>query len=122
MNKILIVDDDPNILFLFAEILKMDGYNVVTASTGTKALQLVIHDHFNLLILDIKMPGIHGLEILRRLREKGNKIPIIICSAFEGMKDDFVIKSYEITDYLVKPVDLKVLSNTVKKTLERNVE
>ncbi len=122
MNKILIVDDDPNILFLFAEILKMDGYNVVTASTGTKALQLVIHDHYNLLILDIKMPGIHGLEILRRLREKGNKIPIIICSAFEGMKDDFVIKSYEITDYLVKPVDLKVLSNTVKKTLERNVE
>ncbi|MCK4395707.1 response regulator [candidate division WOR-3 bacterium] len=122
MNKILIVDDDPNILFLFAEILKMDGYNVATASTGTKALQLVIHDHFNLLILDIKMPGIHGLEILRRLREKGNKIPIIICSAFEGMKDDFVIKSYEITDYLVKPVDLKLLSNTVKKTLARNVE
>jgi len=122
MNKILIVDDDPNILFLFAEILKMDGYNVVTASTGTKALQLVIHDHFNLLILDIKMPGIHGLEILRRLREKGNKIPIIICSAFEGMKDDFVIKSYEIADYLVKPVDLKVLCNTVKKTLARNVE
>jgi len=122
MNKILIVDDDPNILFLFAEILKMDGYNVVTASTGTKALQLVIHDHYNLLILDIKMPGIHGLEILRRLREKGNKIPIIICSAFEGMKDDFVIKSYEIADYLVKPVDLKVLCNTVKKTLARNVE
>ncbi|MBA7635906.1 Transcriptional activator protein CopR [subsurface metagenome] len=122
MNKILIVDDDSNILFLFAEILKMDGYNVVTASTGTKALQLVIHDHFNLLILDIKMPGIHGLEILRRLRETGNNIPIIICSAFEGMKDDFSIKSYEISDYLVKPVDLKLLSESVKKTMSKNAK
>lgn len=119
MKKILIVDDDPNIRLLFAEMLKMDGYNVVTASTGSKALQWVLQDNFNLLLLDIKMPGIHGLEILRRLREAGNNIPIIICSAFEGMKDDFVIKSYGIADYLVKPVDLKILSASVEKALRK---
>lgn len=121
MKKILIVDDDPNIRLLFAEILKMDGFEIATASTGTKALQSVLEDHFNLLILDIKMPGIHGLEILRRLREKGRNLPIIICSAFEGMKDDFSIKSYGISDYLVKPVDLKLLSASVKKALAKDV-
>lgn len=121
MKKVLVVDDDPNIRLLFAEILKMDGFEIATASTGTKALQSVLEDHFNLLILDIKMPGIHGLEILRRLREKGRNLPIIICSAFEGMKDDFSIKSYGISDYLVKPVDLKLLSASVKKALAKDV-
>jgi len=121
MKKILIVDDDPNIRFLFAEMMKMEGYDVETASTGTKALQLVLNDHFSAMVLDIKMPGIHGLEILRRLREKGNRIPIIICSAFEGMKDDFTIKSYGVSDYLIKPVDVKLLSATVRKTVGENV-
>ncbi len=120
MKKILIVDDDLNILFLFAEMLKMEGYDVVTASTGTKALQLVFQSDFDLLILDIKMPGIHGLEILRRIRESGNNTPIIICSAFEGMKDDFIIKSYNISDFLAKPIDLKSLSDSVKRTLEED--
>ena len=121
MKKVLIVDDDSNIRFLFAEMLKMDGYEVLTASTGTKALQLIYHDNFNLLILDIKMPGIHGLEILRRLRERGDNTPIIICSAFEGMKDDVIIKSYGISDYLVKPVDVKLLSASVRRSMSRNV-
>ncbi len=115
MKKVLIVDDDPNIRLIFKETLKMDGYNVVTASTGIKALELVLEDNFNLLILDIKMPDIHGLEVLSLIRESGNNIPIIICTAFEGMKDDFVIKSSNIFEYLVKPVDLKILSALVKK-------
>ncbi len=115
MKKVLIVDDDPNIRLIFKETLKMDGYNVVTASTGIKALELMLEDNFNLLILDIKMPVIHGLEVLSLIRESGNNIPIIICTAFEGMKDDFVIKSSNIFEYLVKPVDLKILSALVKK-------
>jgi DNA-binding response OmpR family regulator len=117
MRKVLIVDDDQNIRFLFAEMLKMEGYEVLTASTGTRALQLVVENELALIILDIKMPGIHGLEILRRLRDRGNETPIIICSAFEGMKDDFIIESYGVSDYLVKPVDVKVLSETVKRTV-----
>lgn len=120
MKRILIVDDDPNIRFLFAEMMKMEGYSVETASTGTKAMQLVLNENFNLMILDIKMPGIHGLEILRRLREKKNNLPIIICTAFEGMKNDFIIKSYGVSEYLIKPVDVKVLSKTVKRTVQKN--
>ncbi len=117
MKKVLIVDDDPNIRFLFAEMLKMEGYEVITASTGTKALQLIVENNFALIILDIKMPGVHGLEVLRRLRDKGNETPIIICSAFEGMKDDFIIESYGVSDYLVKPIDVKLLSAAVKRTV-----
>ncbi len=121
MKKILIVDDDPNIRLLFSETLKMDGYDVKIVSTGSQALQMIFDNAFNLVILDIKMPGIHGLEILRKVRENGNKIPIVICSAFEGMKDDISIKSLGISDYLVKPVDLRILSHSIKKVFAKNV-
>jgi len=120
MKKILVVDDDSNIRLLFSEVLKMDGYDVVTTSSGFEALELMLEDHFNLLILDIKMPDIHGIEILSLVRDSGNDIPVIICSAFEGMKDDFIIKSSNISDYLVKPVDLKIPSGVVKKALAGN--
>jgi len=120
MKRLLIVDDDPNIRLLFSETLKMDGYDVKTASTGSQALQMIFENKFNLLILDIKMPGIHGLEILRKVREKGSKIPIVICSAFEGMKDDFTIRSLGISDYLVKPVDIKILSSSIRKLFAEN--
>ncbi|TES94323.1 MAG: response regulator, partial [Candidatus Cloacimonadota bacterium] len=100
--------------------LKMDGYDVVTTSSGFEALELILEDHFNLLILDIKMPDIHGIEILSLVRKAGNDIPVIICSAFEGMKDDFIVRSSNISDYLVKPIDLKILSGVVKKAVARN--
>jgi DNA-binding response OmpR family regulator len=122
MKKILVVDDDPNIRYLFAEMLRMDGFEALTASTGTRALQSIFENDFALIILDIKMPGIHGIDILRRLREKGIDTPIIICSAFEGMKDDFTIYSYGISDYLVKPVDIKILSAAVKRTVLENAK
>lgn len=120
MKKILIVDDDPNIRIIFSKVLKMDGYDVELASTGFQALDLMLKDHFDLLILDIKMPEIHGLEVLSLIRETGNNIPVIVCSAFEGMKDDFVVKSSHIFEYLVKPIDLRMLTASVEKALGGN--
>jgi len=117
MKKILVVDDDPNIRLIFQKTLQTEGYEVLTASTGVQALDLILGNDFNLMILDIKMPDIHGLEVLGLVREAGNNMPVIMCSAFEGMKEDFVIKSSNIFEYLVKPIDLKILISVVKKAL-----
>jgi CheY-like chemotaxis protein len=117
MKKILVADDDANIRLIFQTMLRRSGYEVVTASSGIQALELVLGEEPDLVILDIKMPDIHGLEVLSLIREAENDVPVIICSAFEGMKDDFVIKSSHVYDYLVKPIDLKVLNAVVKKAL-----
>ncbi len=117
MKKILVVDDDDNIRFIFTKFLNQDGHNVETASTGGQALELILEKQFDLIILDIKMPDIYGLEVLSLLRDSGITTPVIICSAFEGMKEDFVVKSSSVVDYLVKPVDLFVLGESVKKAL-----
>ena len=117
MKKIMIVDDDPNIRLIFSTTLKREGYEVLTASTGLEALELVLQNKFDLIILDIKMPDMHGLEVLSLIRESGENLPVIICTAFEGMKDDFVVKSSNIFEYLVKPVDLKILNALVRRAL-----
>ena len=117
MKKILVVDDDHNIRLIFTKFLKQDGYDVETASTGGQALELILEKQYDLIILDIKMPDMHGLEVLNLMRDSGISTPVIMCTAFEGMKDDFVVKSSSVVDYLVKPVDLRVLGETVKKAL-----
>jgi DNA-binding NtrC family response regulator len=117
MKRILVVDDDANIRLIFQTMLNRDGYEVVTASSGIQALELLLEMNPDLVILDIKMPDIHGLEVLSLIREAENDVPVIICSAFEGMKDDFAIKSCNVFEYLVKPIDLKVLTSVVKRAL-----
>jgi CheY-like chemotaxis protein len=117
MKKILVVDDDKNIRIIFTKFLKQLGHDVETASTGGQALELILEKQYDLIILDIKMPDMHGLEVLNLLRDSGISTPVIMCTAFEGMKDDFVVKSSSVVDYLVKPVDLRVLGETVKKAL-----
>jgi CheY-like chemotaxis protein len=117
MKRILVVDDDANIRLIFQTMLRRSGYDVVTASSGIQALEMLLEKNPDLVILDIKMPDIHGLEVLSLIREAENDVPVIICSAFEGMKDDFVIKSCNVFEYLVKPIDLKVLTSVVKRAL-----
>jgi DNA-binding NtrC family response regulator len=117
MKRILVVDDDANIRLIFQTMLSRAGYDVVTASSGIQALELLLDKDPELVILDIKMPDIHGLEVLSLIREAENEVPVIICSAFEGMKEDFIIQSSNVFEYLVKPVDLKVLSAVVKRAL-----
>jgi CheY-like chemotaxis protein len=118
MKRILVVDDDANIRLIFQTMLRRSGHDVVTASSGIQALEMLLEKNPDLVILDIKMPDIHGLEVLSLIREAENDVPVIICSAFEGMKDDFVIKSCNVFEYLVKPIDLKVLTSVVKRALD----
>ena len=111
-KRILVCDDEEPIRLLLTETLK-DAYDVDEASDGREALRKVTKESFDLLIMDIKMPGTHGLEAIERIRERNKTVPIIICSAYRLMEDDIVVKTSDVAAFLTKPIDIKALKSKV---------
>ena len=111
MKKILVVDDEQNIRFLYKEELEDDGYHVSVAATGEEALQKL--DNRDLIILDIKMPGMGGIEVMRKIKDEKSDIPIILCSAYGRYKQDFKIWASDA--YVVKSADLRELKLKIKE-------
>ncbi|MEO0227854.1 MAG: response regulator [candidate division WOR-3 bacterium] len=111
-KRILVCDDEAPIRALLKEVLEGD-YDIVDVDDGREALRLVTKERFDLLIIDIKMPGIHGLEAIERIRERNKEIPIIICSAYHLMEDDIVVKTSDVAAFITKPIDIKTLKAKV---------
>ncbi len=107
-KRILICDDEESIRLLLNETLN-EWYDIVEAGDGREAAIKVAKEPFDLIIMDIKMPGTHGFEAIERIREKNKTIPIIVCSAYRLMEDDIVVKTSDIAAFITKPVDLKEL-------------
>jgi two-component system KDP operon response regulator KdpE len=101
-KKILVVDDDPAILRLLSTNLKARGYEVITATDGEESLEAMQKDFIDLLILDIMMPKVDGVEVCRRIREWSD-IPIIILSARGDENDKVKCLELGADDYLTKP-------------------
>ncbi len=117
MRKILVVDDEENIRLLYKEELEEEGFIVELAKSGEEALEK--HSLFrpDLIILDIKMPGIGGLETLNRIRGIDRDLPIILCSAYGEYKQDFT--TWASDAYVVKSADLTELKSMIRKFLEK---
>jgi two-component system alkaline phosphatase synthesis response regulator PhoP len=111
-KRILVCDDEEPIRLLLNESLQ-DSYEVVEASNGRDALRLAIKEHFDLIIMDIKMPSVHGLEAIERIRTRNDSIPIIICSAYRAMEDDIIVKTSNVAAFMVKPIDIKALKTKI---------
>ncbi len=118
MKKILVADDEANIRLLFDELLSECGYQVTTVGSGREALRKLIKEPFDLLVADIKMPDINGLDLLERIRELKNDIPVIICTSFKHLKDDYTINTYRVSEYLIKPLNLEEFKTKVRSILE----
>jgi len=88
-KKILVVDDEKNIRLLLKEEMTDEGYDVILAESGAKALDMIKSEKPDLVTLDIKMPGEDGLSILRKIRETEYDLPVIICSAYSVYKSEF---------------------------------
>jgi DNA-binding response OmpR family regulator len=114
--KILIVDDDQNILRLYKEELEEEGYVVVTASNGQEALDQFDKESPDLVTLDILLPDIDGIKLLRQMKEKRPRMPIIMSTAYD-YRDDFAVWASEA--YIVKSADLTELKATIKKLSEK---
>lgn len=115
MTKILVVDDEKNIRSLYEKELQEEGYEVVLASTAREALERFVADRPSLVVLDIRMPGMDGLEALGKLLAEDPKVPVILNSAYSSYKDNFL--SWSADAYVVKSADLTELKATIKRLL-----
>lgn len=107
-KRLLVCDDEEPIRLLLTESLQ-DIYDIVEASNGKDALSLALREHFDLVIMDIKMPQVHGLEAIERIREKDKRIPIIIISAYRPMEDDIIVRTSNVAAFITKPIDIAAL-------------
>jgi len=118
MNKtILIVDDEKDLCTILSDSLSRDRYRVVTAFNGKMGLQLVKKEKPDLILLDIKMPGMDGIEVLRKIKKMKKEIVVIMFTAYgtiETARKAMKLGSY---DYVTKPVDLFLLKSLVKEVL-----
>ena len=117
MKTILVVDDDKNIRELLEIELSLQGYQVVLANNGLEALTKIKDRTPDLLILDIKMPDMHGLEVLEALRKGNKKFPIIICTAYEKMRHDYTILASRVAGFITKPIDFDKIEAIIEKSL-----
>lgn len=116
MSKILVVDDEENIRLLYEIELKEEGYDVMTASTAEEALNLLETYKPDLITLDIRLPGMNGIEFLRKVKEKKRNLPVLMCTAYDDYKQDFAVWASEA--YIVKSSDLAELKNKIKEFLK----
>jgi len=115
MKKILVVDDEENIRLLFKEELEDEGFQVDLARNGEEALKKVSLFKPDLITLDIKMPGMDGIETLKRIRETERQLPVVLCSAYGEYKQD--ISTWASDAYVVKCADLTELKDTIRRLL-----
>jgi len=118
MTTILVVDDDPKIRSVLGRGLRFEGYDVQIAASGQEALQLARETTFDLVVLDLTMPRMDGLEVCRRLR-RGVNIPILMLTARSAVADRIVGLDSGADDYLTKPFDFEELLAHVRALLRR---
>ncbi len=114
--SILVVDDEEHILRLYEKEFSEDGYQVKTARSAEEAINIAREGEVNLVVLDIKMEGKSGLEILSDFRRTNKNLPIILNSAYSTYKSDF--QSWLADAYLVKSSNLEELKKTVSKLVD----
>ncbi|HAE83551.1 MAG TPA: DNA-binding response regulator [Ktedonobacter sp.] len=119
---ILIVDDDPRITDLLRRVLAYEGYSVASAASGNEALKRTLERPPDLVVLDIMLPGLDGLEVARRLRAAGDNVPVLMVTARDAVADRVKGLETGADDYLVKPFAPEELVARVKALLRRNQE
>jgi DNA-binding response OmpR family regulator len=120
MGKILVVEDDKAILMGFEDDLRFEGYEVATAADGKDGLKQALGGGFQLIVLDILLPGLNGFEVCKKLREAGVKTPILMVTAAKTEEMDKVVGlELGADDYVTKPIGSRELVARVKAILRR---
>ena len=117
METLLIVDDEAHQRMLYQEELSDEGYKIMLARNGKEALEHVLEVTPDLIVLDIRMPVMDGLEALGKIIGRERNIPVIIHSAYSSYKDDFM--SWAADDFVVKSADLTELKRKIRELLDK---
>lgn len=114
-KRLLLVDDNDMILKLYRYEFEEEGYDVDITRNGGEAIEQFRKNPPDLVILDINMPGMNGIEVLRQMKEVSPGLPIILCSAYQEYKQDF--STWASDAYVVKSSNLDELKSTVRQYL-----
>lgn len=115
--SILVVDDEENIRWLYKEELEEEGYVINAASSGEEALAMLPEIKPDLVVMDIKMPGLSGVETLIKMKETDKNLPVILCSAYGDYKQDF--STWASDAYVVKAASLEELKKAIVEVLDK---
>lgn len=121
-RSVLVVEDDPALALMLRELLEGEGYSVVTARDGQRALHEGLSRAFDVMVLDRGLPAIEGLEVLERLRRKGVTTPALVLSALSNPADRVEGLDRGAEDYLGKPFDIEELLARLRSLLRRHAE
>jgi two-component system, OmpR family, alkaline phosphatase synthesis response regulator PhoP len=120
LANILLVEDEENLHEALKLNLEMEGYSITSAYDGTAALKAIANEYFDLIIMDIMLPGIDGISITETVRVSANEVPILILSAKNSSADRVLGLKKGADDYLTKPFNLEELLLRVSKLIQKN--
>lgn len=118
MEKILIVDDNETLRFTLTELLEESGFEYKAVEDGLSALDEIKNNFYDLVILDMRLPGMSGIEILKKIREKDKSLPVIMLTAFGEIKTAVEAMKQGAQDFITKPFDNDAMIMAIRKTLE----
>lgn len=118
-SRVLIIDDDASILGVVAEVLSDDGYKVITAGSGEEAVKLLQSEKFALVMSDIRLPGINGIEVLEHIKSVSPRTNVIMITSHGSLETSINALQLGAYDYLLKPFeDLSLISNAAKRAVD----
>ena len=121
-NRLLIVDDEPNVRLNFRTTLETEDYEICEASSAKQALELLAEHGFALAILDLRMPGMDGLELLAKMRESGIRVPVMIVTAYADVPNAVKAMKLGAIDFLQKPLLPNDFRNIVAEITKRHAQ
>ncbi|WP_027355721.1 sigma-54-dependent transcriptional regulator [Desulfofundulus thermocisternus] len=117
MARVLVIDDEKGMCWALRKALEDEGHEVITAYSGSEGLNLLAKEEVDLVLLDIKMPGMSGLEVLEHIRKKDEKLPVIIMTALSSLPTALEALQRGASGYVTKPFQLNNLKETINKAL-----
>ncbi|MEA3307699.1 MAG: response regulator, partial [Elusimicrobiota bacterium] len=118
MPRILIVDDEPDMRLAIKNVLKLRGYEIFEAGDGLAALDIIKKQDIHLMLLDIRLPGMDGIEVLERTRKVNRSLPVVMITGYGHIRSAVDVMKLGANEYLQKPFENTQLVKTVKRFLE----
>jgi len=117
-KKIVVIDDEPGICDILRKLLEREGYVVMTSLVPQEGLKLVEDESPGVVLLDIKMPGMDGVEVLSKIKEKNKDIAVIMITGYGNIETAMESMKLGAYDYITKPFDLDFIKNLVARCLK----
>jgi DNA-binding response OmpR family regulator len=119
-KNVMVIEDDPEVLEMLTDFLEIKGFNVTAESDGVKALEIIPRILPDIIVMDLLLPGEHGLNLIKTVKEK-HFIPIIIISGIYHEEEiESIIEEYFVEDFIKKPINLDNLAGKINKIIDVN--